>query len=69
MAKRQAGGKDMSELKEAMENILSKPSSSWQDKGNGWVDYKWVNPVTKALKTNPLTQQVDDYFLGMRIYK
>jgi signal transduction histidine kinase len=38
--------------------------------GNGWVDYKWVNPQTKKIENkSTFVQKVDDYFIGCGIYK
>jgi cytochrome c len=39
-------------------------------KGSGWVDYKWVNPVSKKIEAkSTYIQKVDNYFLGCGIYK
>ena len=38
--------------------------------GSGWVDYKWVNPVTKKIESkSTYIQKMDNYFLGCGIYK
>lgn len=39
-------------------------------KGKGWVDYKWPNPVTKALEPkSSYIEKVDDLIIGCGIYK
>jgi cytochrome c len=42
-----------------------------RDKGSGWVDYRWLNPVTKAAeeKTAYIERLGDDYLVGVGIYK
>ena len=64
-------GKDMSELKDADGKYFIKAFIELaKTKGNGWVDYKWVNPVTKGIENkSTYINKVDDYFLGCGIYK
>lgn len=39
-------------------------------KGKGWVDYKWPNPVTKAVEQkSSYVEKVDDMIVGSGIYK
>lgn len=39
-------------------------------KGKGWVDYKWPNPVTKAVESkSSYIEKVDDVIVGSGIYK
>jgi len=39
-------------------------------KGKGWVDYKWPNPVTKAVeKKSGYVEKVDNMIVGSGIYK
>lgn len=39
-------------------------------KGSGWVDYKWPNPVTKAIESkSSYIEKVDDMVVGSGIYK
>lgn len=41
-----------------------------KDKGSGWVDYKWPNPVTKAIEAKSgYVERVDDILVGSGIYK
>lgn len=41
-------GKDMNELKDSDgELFIQKMIDLAKTKGNGWVDYKWTNPVSK----------------------
>ena len=64
-------GRDMLALKDAdnkffIQNFIEVAKA----KGNGWVDYKWSNPVTKKIeKKSTYVVKVDDYFLGCGIYK
>jgi len=64
-------GKDMSGLKDADGKFFIKELIELaKSKGGGWVDYKWVNPVTKKIEAkSTYVQKVDDYFLGCGIYK
>lgn len=39
-------------------------------KGKGWVDYKWPNPVTKAIESkSSYIEKVDGLIVGCGIYK
>jgi len=39
-------------------------------KGSGWVDFKWPNPVTKAVEAKSgYVEKVDDMLVGSGIYK
>lgn len=39
-------------------------------KGNGWVDYRWVNPVDKKIEPkSSFIQKVGDYVVGVGAYK
>lgn len=39
-------------------------------KGKGWVDYKWPNPVTKAVEQKSgYVEKVDNLIVGSGIYK
>ena len=39
-------------------------------KGKGWVDFKWPNPVTKAVESKSgYVEKVDDMLVGSGIYK
>lgn len=39
-------------------------------KGSGWVDFKWPNPVTKAVESKSgYVEKVDDFLVGSGIYK
>lgn len=39
-------------------------------KGSGWVDYKWPNPVTKAIEQkSSYVEKVDDLVITCGIYK
>jgi cytochrome c len=41
-----------------------------KEKGSGWVDYKWPNPVTKAIESKSgYVERVDDILVGSGIYK
>jgi signal transduction histidine kinase len=64
-------GKNMLELKDADgEFFIKKFIELAKTKGTGWVDYKWVNPVTKKIEPkSTYIQKMDEYFLGCGIYK
>jgi cytochrome c len=39
-------------------------------KGQGWVDYKWVNPQTKAIdQKSSYIEKIEDLIIGCGIYK
>ena len=41
-----------------------------KEKGSGWVDYKWPNPVTKAVEAKSgYVERVDDILVGSGVYK
>lgn len=41
-----------------------------KEKGSGWVDYKWPNPVTKAVEAKSgYVERVDDFLIGSGVYK
>jgi signal transduction histidine kinase len=64
-------GKDIIELKDAdgkffMKEIVSKAASA----GSGWVDYKWVNPVTKEIQAkSAYFEKLDDMIISTGHYK
>jgi signal transduction histidine kinase len=64
-------GKDVVELKDAdgkffIKEILEKAKTS----GNGWVDYKWTNPVTKEIQAKTVyLEKADDMVLASGFYK
>jgi len=38
--------------------------------GNGWVDYKWPNPITNKIEDkSSYIEKMGDYFVGVGIYK
>ena len=38
--------------------------------GNGWVDYKWPNPITKQIEPkSTYVERVDDFYIACGIYK
>lgn len=64
-------GKDVSELKDAdnkpfIKEILAKAKST----GHGWVDYKWVNPVSKEIQQkSAYLEKADDVVIATGFYK
>ncbi|MDD3846404.1 MAG: methyl-accepting chemotaxis protein [Syntrophorhabdaceae bacterium] len=64
-------GKEMHELKDADGKFFIKEITDVaKTKGKGWVDYKWINPVTgKILEKTTYCQLVGDVYLGCGIYK
>jgi len=38
--------------------------------GHGWVDYRWLNPITKTIEDkSALIERMGDYFVGVGVYK
>lgn len=64
-------GKDMSELKDADGKFFMKDIvKTGVEKGTGWVDYKWANPVTKKVDAKTTyVEKVDGYVFGCGVYK
>jgi signal transduction histidine kinase len=41
-----------------------------QSRGSGWVDYKWVHPITKeTMLKSAYVVKVDDIIIGCGYYK
>jgi len=41
-----------------------------KEKGSGWVDYQWPNPVTKTVEAKSgYVERVDDILVGSGVYK
>lgn len=64
-------GKDMSDLKDADGKLITQEFSQVAGKeGNGWVDYKWINPLSgKVLEKTTYCMKVGDVYLGCGVYK
>lgn len=64
-------GKDLIDLKDADGKLILKSFIEVANsKGKGWVDYKWPNPVTKAVEPkSTYIEKVGDVLFGCGIYK
>ena len=64
-------GKDMIELRDADGKPFIKAFNEVaKTKGAGWVDYKWVNPVTKVIEQkSTYVERAGDLLVGCGIYK
>jgi signal transduction histidine kinase len=64
-------GKNLMELKDADGKAFIKNSYEVVAKnGSGWSDYKWVNPVTKAIEQkSTYSDRIGDYLVACGIYK
>ncbi|HYD63509.1 MAG TPA: cache domain-containing protein [Noviherbaspirillum sp.] len=64
-------GKDLIDLKDSDGKLFVKEYIEVaKTKGNGWSDYKWVNPNTKAIELkSTYVEKVDDLVVGCGIYK
>jgi cytochrome c len=42
-----------------------------RDKGSGWVDYKWPNPITNKIeeKSSYVEKMGDNYWVGVGVYR
>ena len=61
-------GKSVLDLKDVDGKPFNRDTQAIKD--SGWVDFKWLNPVTKAVE--PKTQyiiRVGDYLVGVGAYK
>lgn len=71
-ANKRINGKDLSELKDADGKLFSKAMTELvKARGAGWVDYRWINPNTKAIesKTSYVERVNDTLWLGVGIYR
>ena len=64
-------GQDVSELKDADGKFFMKEIiKTANEKGKGWVDYKWMNPVTKkVVDKTTYVEKIDGYVFGCGVYK
>lgn len=64
-------GKNLLEMKDNDGKFIIKGFiDTAKTKGKGWVDYKWPNPVTKAVEAkSSYVEKVDDLIVGAGIYK
>jgi len=64
-------GKEMLQLRDANGKYFSKEMRDLAMSGKtGWVDYTWINPLSKALepKSSYVRKATDKYFVGVGIY-
>jgi signal transduction histidine kinase len=65
-------GKDLTDAKDAdgvpfVKKIIEIANSK---EGKGWVDYKWPNPMTKAIEQKTTyVERVDDVYFAVGVYK
>jgi cytochrome c len=64
-------GKNLLNFKDADGNYFVKSFISVATtKGEGWVDYKWSNPVSKKVDDkSSFVKKVGDYIIGCGVYK
>ncbi len=64
-------GKNVMELKDADGKLFIKEMTELaKTKGKGWIDYKWPNPVTKAIEAKTTyVERAGDVLIGCGIYK
>lgn len=64
-------GKNLIEMRDADGRYIIKGFIELLNaKGKGWYDYKWPNPVTKAVEQkSSYVEKVDDMIVGAGIYK
>lgn len=65
-------GKNLLDLKDQDGNYLIRAHVEIaKGPGNGWVSYKWPNPLTNKIedKTSYVEKMGDDYFVGVGVYK
>lgn len=64
-------GKDLLELKDADGKYFNKAMiETIKTKGSGWVDYRWINPVTKEIQAkSSYVEPIDNAMIGVGIYK
>jgi cytochrome c len=64
-------GKNLIDMRDADGKFIIKGFvDTANTKGKGWVDYKWPNPVTKAVENkSSYVEKVDNVIVGAGIYK
>jgi cytochrome c len=65
-------GKDLMEVKDTDGKAFVKEQvATAKDKGKGWVDFKWTNPVSKQIEQRSfyLEKMDGDYLIGAGIFK
>jgi signal transduction histidine kinase len=63
-------GKNLIDLKDQDGKFLIRELSDVAKKGNGWVDYKWPNPLTKLIEAkSSYVERMGDYFVGVGVYR
>ncbi|MBC7378039.1 MAG: cache domain-containing protein [Burkholderiaceae bacterium] len=65
-------GKNLVELKDADGKLIVKSfvDVAFSGAGKGWVDYKWPNPVSKAVEQkSTYIERYEDVMVGVGIYK
>lgn len=64
-------GKNLTDLKDVDGKYFVKTYVDLaQTQGKGWTDFKWVNPVSKAIEPkSAYVEKVDGYLMGCGIYK
>jgi cytochrome c len=64
-------GKNWMELKDADgKEFVKERMKIAKEKGKGWQDYKWTNPLSKAIEPKTLyLERVDDIVIGCGAYK
>ena len=64
-------GKNMLDLKDADGKFfMQEITEVARTRGKGWIDYKWLNPVTgRVLEKTTYCMRVGDVYLGCGIYK
>jgi signal transduction histidine kinase len=64
-------GKDMIDLRDADGKYIVKDRIAIaKEKGSGWQDFKWVNPVTKAMDRKTMYfERVEDVIISCGVYK
>ena len=64
-------GKDRSDMRDADGTYIIKGLIAVANtKGSGWFDYKWPNPLTKAVEVkSSYVEKLDDIMIGCGIYK
>lgn len=63
-------GKNLIDLKDQDGKFLIRELSATANKGDGWVDYKWPNPITKLIEAkSSYVERMGDYFVGVGVYR
>jgi len=70
-ARPQLVGKNLFNLKDPDGvRLISRMIDIVNERGSGWIDYKWPNPITNAIEDKTsYVEKIGDYIVGVGVYR